>query len=420
MSMSSAEAIAITVLTLAAVIARPRDLDEGLAALAGGVLVLVFGLVSIGHAIRLELGAWNVYLFFLGMMAIAGLADQSGVFDWVAYGASRAAGGRVLRLYLLLFFVGAGVAILFANDSAALVLTPIVYALVVRLSLDPLPFVFATTFIADTASVALPVSNPLNIIVADRFGIGLGPYVSRLWLPAALAIAVNLVVFLVLFRRQIRGRFRIGQPHEHARPTRAAVILCLLAMGYLLSSASGFPLGITACVGAGVLAVDLLIRRALDPGRLFRDINPSIFAFLAGLQLVVEGLTGADVTGHLGLALVRVAGSSHLGAIAASAVGAALGSNVINNLPMALVMVSAVSSVPASQSVRLDLVYGTIVGCDLGPNLTHLGSLATLIWLLFLRRKGLDVSTWDYFRIGMLVMPLTLAAAILGLWITAP
>jgi arsenical pump membrane protein len=137
------------------------------------------------------------------------------------------------------------------------------------------------------------------------------------------------------------------------------------------------------------------------------------------MVVVVQALHDSGVTGALGSALVRAAGDSHLSAIAATVVGAALGSNLINNLPMALLMQSTIHPLRPSPTVRLDLIYGTILGCDLGPNLTHLGSLATFIWLFFLRRKGLDVSTWDYFRIGVVVTPLMVAAAIVGLWITS-
>jgi arsenical pump membrane protein len=414
-----AKAVAVTVITLGAVITRPRGLDEGIAALVGGLLALVLGLVPPGEALRVELDSWNVFLFFLGMMAFAGLADQSGVFDWIAQVAGRLARGRVRVLYLLLFLIGATITVLFANDSAALVLTPIVYALVMRLALDPLPFVFATTFIADTASIALPVSNPLNVIMADRFSIGLASYLSHMWLPTLLAVAINLAVFLLLFRRSIAGRFAAPALSARPLPAGTVAIFIALALAYLVASAYRFPLGIVACAGAAMLAAELTRRRELDLARLGREVSWSIFGFLAGLLLIVQGLTDSGVTRDLGRALVDAVGTSPTAAIAVSAAGSALGANVINNLPMALVMASAIHGLHASASIRLDLVYGTIVGCDLGPNLTHLGSLATLIWLLFLRRKGMDVSAWDYFRIGVVVMPLMLGGAILGLWLAS-
>src|SRR5579859_7928154 len=174
--MTGVEAVAVAALTLALVVTRPRGLNEGVVALLGGALVLVLGLVPADQALRLEADNWNVFLFFAGMMAIAALADQSGVFDLVANAGARLAGGRIALLYVVVFALGAVISLLYANDSAALILTPIVYALVVRLTLDPLPFVFAITFVADTASMGLPVSNPLNVILSDRFHLGLTAY----------------------------------------------------------------------------------------------------------------------------------------------------------------------------------------------------------------------------------------------------
>jgi arsenical pump membrane protein len=418
--MAAAEAVAIAVLTLCLIVIRPRGLNEGLASLLGAVLVLLLGLVPIGQAIRLELATWNVFLFFLGMMAVAALADQSGVFDRVAFEAARLARGRVAVLYLAVFLLGAVISILFANDSAALVLTPIVYGLVVRLTLDPLPFVFATTFIADTASIILPVSNPLNVIVADSFHLDLASYVSHLWLSALLVILINLAVFFLLFRTSLQRRCsRIAQPPSPVGLTSTLVLLALLAIAYLVASADRFPLGVVSLFGAVIMAMNLLRLRSLRIARLGRDISWPIFAFIAGMLVVVQSLHDSGVTSALGRGLVHTASGSHLAAIAVTTIGTAIGSNLINNLPMALVTVSTIHPLHLAPGIRLDLIYGTIMGCDLGPNLTHLGSLATFLWLFFLRRQGLDVSTWDYFRIGIVVTPLMVLGAIVGLWLTS-
>ncbi len=414
------EAVAVATLTLLLVVVRPRGLNEGIAALIGGALVLLLRLVSVPEALRVEFHNWNIFLFFLGMMAIAALGDRSGVFDLVAFTAARASRGRVAALYIAIFVLGAGISLLFANDSTALVLTPIVYALVLRLDLDPLPFVFATTFIADTASIGLPVSNPLNVIVADHFALDLGSYVAHLWLPAVIVVLINLAVFLILYRHSLHGRFeRMPEPKPRVELRSSLVLLTLIAAAYLAASAFRFPLGIVAVAGGGALALNLARLGELDLRSLRREIGWPIFGFIAGMFLVVQGLQGAGITAALGRALAREAGHSHLAAIAATVAGTAVGANLINNLPMALVMASAVPAAHVSPAFRPDLMYGTILGCDLGPNLTHLGSLATFIWLFFLRRKGLDVSAWDYFRIGIIVTPLMLAGAIVGLWATS-
>jgi len=416
--MSAVEAAAVAIITLGLVVTRPRGLNEGLASLLGAALVLVLRIVPPGEALRLEIGTWNVFLFFLGMMAIAALVDQSGVFDVVASLATRLARGRVALLYAAVFVLGGIISLLFANDSTALALTPIVYTLVVRLALDPLPFVFATTFIADTASVGLPVSNPLNVIVVDNFRLDLGSYLSHLWLPALLVTVVNVSAFYLIFRHHVGGRFHYlpsSRPRESLGSTVA--LLGALATAYLVASALRFPLGIVALAGALMLALNLHRQNNLDPDRLAREVSWPIIAFIAGMLLVVRGLQDSGITTALGRALAHATGGSALSAIAVTTLGSAVGSNLINNLPMALVMVSTIHPLHVAPSIRLDLIYATILGCDLGPNLTHLGSLATLLWLFFLRRKGLEVSTWDYFKIGILVTPFMLLAAILGLWL---
>jgi arsenical pump membrane protein len=416
----SVEAIAIAAGTLCLVVVRPRDLNEGVSALFGAILVLVSGLVPLHVAVRIEVSSWNVYLFFLGMMAIAALADQSGVFDLVAFSAARFARGRVAALYATVFLIGALISLLFANDSAALVLTPVVYALVMRLSLDPLPFVFATTFIADTASVGLPVSNPLNVIVVDAFHLDLGSYIAHLWLAALIVIIVNIIAFFIIFRGRLRGRFQpMSRPARGSGLASTIALLSVIAASYLVASAFLFSLGLVALVGATALALNLHRVGMLDLERLRTEMSWSIFGFIGGMLLIVRGLDSAGVTAGLGKALVHAAGTSHLAAIAVTVVGTAVGANLINNLPMALVMTTTIPPLHVPPATRHDLVYATILGADLGPNLTHLGSLATFLWLFFLRRKGLDVSTWDYLRIGILVTPFMLPGAIIGLWLTS-
>lgn len=393
-------------------------MNEGIIALGGGALAPILGLVPLPQVARVELGNWNIFLFFLGMMAVAALADQSGILDRAAADVARVARGRVAVLYLGVFLLGTVISVFFANDSTALVLTPIVYALVTRLTLDPLPFVFATTFIADTASISLPVSNPLNIILTDRFHLTLTAFIGVLWLPALLVIVVNAGLFFVFFRRQITGRFSLSPTAPGPDVRVAGVVLALLAVAYGVASAVAFPLGPVSLAGAIGLGMVLWQAGRLSVSRLAGDIGWPIFGFIAGMLLVVQALEDSGVTAGLARDVLGIGQGSHIVRVAAAVLGSALGSNLINNLPMALVMSSAIHAAHATGANRLDLIYGTIVGCDLGPNLTHLGSLATLIWLLFLRRKGLDVSVWQYFRIGLIVMPPMLAAAIVGLVLT--
>lgn len=417
--MYAAEAALLLALTLGLVLWRPLGLNEGVSALIGAGGVVVLGLAPPRTVLRLIANDWNIFLFFLGMMVIAAAADQSGVMDAVAVGTARLARGSTRSLFVAVFGLGAAVSLLFANDTAALVLTPIVYAVVVRLKLDPLPFVFATTFVADTASIALPVSNPLNVILFDAFDLTLGAYVQRLWLPALLALLVNLFIFMLVFRRALRGRFDSGALERQSGHVPAApyAILAALTVAYLLASALQFPLGPVAVAGAVVLLVYLWWSGSLDMRALRREISWPIFGFIAGMVVLVGAIEQAGLTGRLGAALVSMAGASPLRSIALTTMGAAVGSNIINNLPMALVMTSGIQAAGVSPHTP-DLVYAAIIGCDLGPNLTHLGSLATFLWLFYLRRQGLEVSARSYLRLGLITTPPMLLAAILGLWLT--
>jgi arsenical pump membrane protein len=418
--MKAVESLLVVAITLSLVVTRPRGIDEGVAALLGGALTLILGLVSLPSAVQAEIANWNVYLFFLGMMTIAIVADESGVFDLVASFAAAWSRGSVWRLYLAVIVLDAGVTLLFANDTAALVLTPIVYALVVRLALDPLPFVFATTFMADTASIGLPVSNPLNVIVAGSFGLGLQSYIAHLWLPAAIVVLINTAIFLLIFRRRIAGSFvDTPPPRERSRTTSTLVLLVALAAAYLVASALTFPLGIVSAIGAAVLVLNLRRIGGFEIARLRTDLSWPIFGFIGGMLIVVKSLDSTGITPALGRDLVLAGGTSHFATIAWAVGGSAIGSNVINNLPMALVMTNTIPHLHVTATARLDLVYSTILGADLGPNLTHLGSLATFLWLFFLRRKGMDISTWDYLRIGLLTTPLMLAGATIGLWLSS-
>ena len=212
-----------------------------------------------------------------------------------------------------------------------------------RLSLDPLPFVFATTFIADTASVGLPVSNPLNVIVADTFHLDLASYIAHLWLAALVVIVVNVAAFFIIFKGSVTGRFQpMSRLEQGSGVASTIILLVLIAAAYLVASALLFSLGIVAIAGAAALALNLRRVGAFDANRLRTEISWPIFGFIGGMLLIVRGLDAAGVTAGLGKALVHAAGTSHLTAIAVTVVGTAVGSNLINNLPMALVMTSTI------------------------------------------------------------------------------
>jgi arsenical pump membrane protein len=402
---------------------RPRRVPEAASALGGGLLMIAIGAVGPAEAAGLLLGSWNVFLFLLGLMLVSTLADLAGVFDWLAVGVARLAGGSARRLLCGVFGLGVALTAILSNDATALILTPVVYALVTRLGLPARPYVYTCTFIADTASFLLPVSNPINILMLEAFPLGLAGFLRHL-LPAALvAIGLNLAAFLWLFRADLRAGYepgRVGLPAETVKRVGlfryAAGCLVVLGLAYLAAAARQWPLSLVALGGALALLAGATRCGCLDLGRLGREVSWPIFGFVAGLFVLVRGAENVGLAEALGRLIVALAGADQLRAALVGVVGAALGANLVNNVPAALVLIAALGRAP-DPAVRDTLVYGTLVGADLGPNLTTVGSLATMLWLLLLRRRGLEVSSLEYFKIGALVTPPMLLLSALAVWL---
>ena len=311
-----------------------------------------------------------------------------------------------------------------SNDATALILTPVVYVLVTKLRLPVLPFLFACTFIADTASFLLPVSNPINIIILSHFPLDLFSFLRLLFLPSLVVISINIGIFFFLYRRQLRGRFQLerlpsaNQTIKHRAYFRyTCFVLIGVAMAYVIASAARLPLSLIAISGALLLLVGALFWRQTTLPETGKRISWSIFGFIAGMAIVVRSIEHTGLTALFGKWLLQLSGSNSFGAVMVGTAGAALGTNLINNIPMAVVMTSALGSLQHEPTaVQHGFLAATIFGCDLGPNLTTVGSLATVLWLLILRRQGIDVSGLDYFKIGVIVTPIMLLAGALTIW----
>jgi len=415
----------IALLTLIGIMVRPFKWDEARIAMAGAALLLVLGLIRPLDALQVLLGDWNIFCFFLGMMALSALAEAAGLFDWLAAQAANLAGGSPRRLLLNTFLLGSLISMILSNDATALILTPIVYTLVTRLRLPVLPFLFACTFIADTASFLLPVSNPINIIVLTTFRLDLWTFLRLLLLPSLAVISINVAVFFLLYRRQLRGQFdakRLPSAAESIRHTNyfryTCAVLLLVALAYIIASAIQLPLSLVALGGALLLLIGALSWKQSTLRDVGKHISWSIFGFIAGMFLVVHAVEDTSLTTQFGQVLLHLSGGSSFGAVMIGTLGAAVGTNLINNVPMAVVLTSALHGVQhIAPATRLGFIVATIFGCDLGPNLTTVGSLATVLWLLILRRRQVDVSGLDYFKVGILVTPLMLCVGALLIWL---
>jgi arsenical pump membrane protein len=294
---------AIFLASIALIITRPRRVPEWVSATAGAVAMLALGLLSVGMAAATLASEWNLFLFFAGLMLISGLADAAGFFDAAGALTVAAAGGSGRRLLLMVFVAGAVVTAFLSNDATALILTPVVYAVVTRLRLPPLPYLFATTFVADTASMTLPVSNPINILAGDRLGIGLGPYAERLLAASLAVIALNAALFLLVFTREVGRRFRSdwrAMLDEAVPDRRLFRLTCggllVISAAYLGSSAAGLPLGPVALGGAALLALLAGAAGSLRPAGVLQHFSASLLVYVAALLLIVRAVEQAGPT----------------------------------------------------------------------------------------------------------------------------
>ncbi|GER90262.1 arsenic transporter [Dictyobacter vulcani] len=415
----------ITVVTLLGIMFRPWKTNEAQIALAGAALLLILGLITPQKALVTLLNDWNTFFFFLGMMSISALAEVAGLFDWLAFQAARYSGHSPRRLFLNTFLLGTLISMFLSNDATALILTPIVYTLVTRLRLPILPFLFACTFIADTASFLLPVSNPINIIVSSRFPLDLWTFLRLLFLPSLLVIGVNIGIFFLLYRKQLSGQFELKRlPSAEESITHKAYFryvcgaLIVICIAYIMAAASQFPLSLVALGGALILLLGALAWKQITVPALGKQLSWSIFGFIAGMFIVVQSLESTGLTTQFGALLLHLSGGTPFGAVIVGTLGSALGTNLINNVPMAVVLTSSLQSIQHTPvTVQHGFIAATIFGCDLGPNLTTVGSLATVLWLLILRQRDLDVSGWDYFKIGIITTPIMLIVGALAIWL---
>jgi arsenical pump membrane protein len=413
-------ALFIFIPTVALLMLRPKPFNEATAAALGAAIMLLVGVVSPLQTWELLQANANILFFFLGLMIISVVADQAGFFEWCALKSIKMANGKGPVLLSIVFGLGALLTAFFSNDATALILTPIVFALVTRLKLNPLPYVFACAFIANTASMLLPVSNPVNLLAVGRFDLTLGEYLKFLFLPSVLVIALNMGLFALIFRKDI-STFSPDNPPESVKIDRyflsVSAGLGLIAVGYVLVSLYGLPLAYPAVGGAVFLLACGFGFRRLQFRRLTSGISWYIFLFIFALALLVKGLENAGVTQAIAHGLASLASQGPLQALFTATVGTAVGSNLINNWSMMMVSVSSLSDLAANSSdFDRVLVYGSIMGADLGPNLTILGSLSSMLWLVLLRQRGLNIHPLQYMKLGLIVTPPLLIVGVLSLY----
>ena len=419
----------IFLVTLILVIWQPRGLGIGWSASAGALAALLSGVVQVADIPVVWHIVWNATGAFVAVIVISLLLDKAGFFEWAALHVARWGGGNGRRMFTMLVLLGAAVAALFANDGAALILTPIVIAMLAALRFTPratLAFVMAAGFIADTASLPLVVSNLVNIVSADYFGIGFARYAAVMAPVNLVSVAATLAALLWFFGKDIPADYDLAQlkrPDQaiHDRATFVAGwwVLALLLIGFFWLDAAGVPISAVAAAGAVVLLAVAARGRQISTRAVLRGAPWQVVAFSLGMYLVVYGLRNAGLTTGLTALLDRCAEHGVWGAALGTGLIVAVLSSIMNNMPTVLVGALAIDATSAQGVVREAMVYANVIGADLGPKLTPIGSLATLLWLHVLASKDIRISWGYYFRVGIvLTLPilfLTLAALALRL-----
>ena len=436
-----AAALAIFAVTLFLMIRRPRGLRLGYAAAIGALAVLSLGVVSLSQAAQSFLDIWDAAAAFIGIVALSVTLDAMGFFRWAALRVVKLAGGSGLRLYLYVSLLTAGVSILFANDSAVLILTPIVLEVVLALGIDSnarTTYLFAAGLMADTAAMPLITSNPINIVSADFFKYTFIQHVVFMAPVAAATVASTLLLVWLFFRKKIPKRYDIvsAESMQLQKRTISSRMLKLVLgtlvaidVGYVVTSLGHIPVSLVVCSGAGLLIVVYWATSKLCPASngnnlelkdLARNINWDMVLFMLSIFLVVQGLENAGISQLLATAFVNTSKLPSVFGVFVPSMIVTVGASFMNNWPMTILGLLSIKQAVAlgglGASAFTGLIFSNVIGNNLGPHFFPLGSLAILMWLECMRKRGVNISLKEYLKIGAVLSIVQVLVASAILW----
>lgn len=413
-------ASALFLITLLFIIWQPRGLQIGTTAMVGAIAAVALGAVSPDDVLSVTAMVWDATLAFIGIIILSMVLDEIGFFEWAALKMVRLSGGNGNLMFVYIMVLGALVAAFFANDGAALILTPIILAKMKHLKLSPtamFAFLVSGGFIGDSASNPLIISNLTNIVTAGYFKIGFFEYAKTMFLPNIMSIVASIVILWLFFRKDIPQTIDL---HSLASPESVIKnqtmfrlswwFLALLMVGYFIGDAYQLPVSLFALGGALLFLLIATYFKATKPIMTIKAAPWQVVWFSIGLYVVVYGLKNAGLTTHIAGIIKELQNMGHFYAVVGTGFLSAFLSSVMNNMPTIMVMDIAIA-----EAGNTTLAYANIIGCNLGPKMTPIGSLATLLWLHVLSGKGVKIGWGEYMKVGLIITPPVLFVALLGL-----
>lgn len=410
----------IFIITLVFVIWQPKNLQIGTTTVAGAIVALILGVVSFDDVIIVTDIVWDATLAFIGIIILSMVLDEIGFFEWCAIRMAKLSKGNGTRMFIYSLILGSFVSALFANDGAALILTPILLAKMKILKLNIktiLAFLLAGGFISDSASLPFVFSNLTNIVTANYFNIGFTEYLSNMVIPYIVSTIVSILVLWIILRKDIPKKIDISllkNPDDVLKNKTlfkfSWIFLILLIASYFIGDRYDLPVSIFALGGGVVFLLIASYMKSTNAIKIIKTAPWQVVWFSIGLYIVVYGLKNAGLTDYLTIILNELVQKGDLVAILGTGFISAFLSAIMNNMPTVMIMDISLKDIPNEA-----LAYANIIGCNLGPKMTPFGSLATLLWLHVLSKKGVKIGFWQYSKFGLIVTPPILFIVLLTL-----